>query len=75
LVTLSAHAENYSANAAYADSNNPDNEDYRCYENNYLKSKFDYKSHYVTSLRFTLPARNCAPKSANSLYKKYSNIK
>jgi len=32
-----------------------------CDEDFYSNSKFDYKSHYVTSLRFTLPENRCLP--------------
>lgn len=46
------------------------NEHYLCSNNNYSNSKFDYRAHYVTSLRFTLPENNCLPKSTYLLDEK-----
>ncbi len=63
-----SQAEEYSAEQYFADSSYSDNSRYECNEKSYSKSKFDYKSHYVTSFRFTLPEINCSSQSSRSLF-------
>jgi len=62
----SAHASEWPV--AYMDEKSvqANKEYYLCSESHYSNSKFDYKNHYITSLKFVFPKSICLRKDSRS---------